>query len=137
MGFLTFKLLTAIAIFLVTLSAGWLPFVKRINTSSSVDFPIGEALASGVFLGVGLLHMLPDASNGFVEAGCSYPFAALLAGAMFLFLLWLEHLGRDYYLHDHHAHESQHEHEYGRGKSFAILALLMLSLHAFLESAAL
>lgn len=151
MSFLSFKLLTALAIFIVTLSAGWLPFVKRINTQNGVDFPIGEALASGVFLGVGLLHMLSDASQGFAEAGYNYPFASLLAGAMFLFLLWLEHLGRDYYQHEHghghshddheHHHELEHSHDHktegSRGKSFAILALAMLSLHAFLESAAL
>ncbi len=141
MSFLTLKLLTALAIFIVTLSAGWLPFIKRINMRTGIDFPIGEALASGVFLGVGLLHMLSDASKGFSTAGYEYPFASLLAGAMFLFLLWLEHLGRDYYQHqhDHHSHEHDHEHSHAcsRGKSFAVLALGMLSLHAFLESAAL
>lgn len=143
MNFLTFKLLTALAIFIITLSAGWLPFIKRIHMRMGIDFPIGEALASGVFLGVGLLHMLSDASKGFAVAGYEYPFASLLAGAMFLFLLWLEHLGRDYYQHQHdHGHDHSHEdhtHSHGNshGKSFAILALAMLSLHAFLESAAL
>jgi zinc transporter ZupT len=139
MSFLTFKLLTALAIFVVTLSAGWMPFIKRINTGRGIDFPIGEALASGVFLGVGLLHMLSDASKGFGASGYDYPFAPLLAGAMFLFLLWLEHLGRDYYQHEHEHHDSAkqcHHHTHG-GKSFALLALGMLSLHAFLESAAL
>jgi len=149
MSFLSFKLLTALAIFIITLSAGWLPFVKRIHMRVGIDFPIGEALASGVFLGVGLLHMLSDASKGFAIAGYDYPFAALLAGAMFLFLLWLEHLGRDYYQHEHghhheahgHDHDLEHSHDHKpeglRGKSFALLALAMLSLHAFLESAAL
>ena len=142
MNFLTFKLLTALAIFIITLTAGWLPFVKRINMRMGIDFPIGEALASGVFLGVGLLHMLSDASKGFATAGYDYPFASLLAGAMFLFLLWLEHLGRDYYQHQHehhdeHGHGHHHDHCGSRGKSFAVLALTMLSLHAFLESAAL
>lgn len=137
MDFLTFKLLTALAIFIITLSAGWLPFIKRINTHIGIDFPIGEALASGVFLGVGLLHMLSDASKGFDANGYDYPFAPLIAGAMFLFLLWLEHLGRDYYQHEHH-HDTGHCHHHSHGgKSFAFLALGMLSLHAFLESAAL
>ncbi len=149
MSFLSFKLLTAVIIFIVTLSAGWLPFVKRISMRMGIDFPVGEALASGVFLGVGLLHMLSDASKGFAAAGYEYPFASLCAGAIFLFLLWLEHLGRDYYQHQHH-HEHTHHHSHdnhehdhndkhgnARGKSFALLALGMLSLHAFLESAAL
>lgn len=142
MDFLTFKSLAAILLFIIALAAGWLPFVKRIQTSSTITFPSGEALACGVFLGVGLLHMLPDATEGFAAAGVEYPIAALIAGGMFLFLLWLEHLGRDYYEHQS-AHEQNviaHQHEHGccaHGKSFALIAFVMLSLHAFLESAAL
>lgn len=142
MSFLTFKWLTAVVLFIVALSAGWLPFVKRINTSKASDFPSGEALACGVFLGVGLLHMLPDSAAGFVTAGLEYPIAPLIAGGMFLFLLWLEHLGRDYYQHQSVHEQDVKEHQQGHGccshgKSFALIAFAMLSLHAFLESAAL
>lgn len=126
MSFFAIKLLLAVAIFIVTLSAAWYPFARRIITQTYMDFPIGEALACGVFLGAGLLHMLADASRGFLEAGIDYPFAFLLAGIMFLFLLWLEHLGRDYYAHD------------GKQSSaFALLAFFMLSIHAFLAGVAL
>lgn len=140
MDFLSFKSLVAIFLFLIALSAGWLPFKKRANAAHAIDFPSGEALASGVFLGVALLHMLPDASSGFTSAGLDYPLAALLAGAMFLFLLWLEHLGRDYYQHQHTHEQIAKEKLQGccsHGKSFALIAFAMLSLHAFLESAAL
>lgn len=144
MDSLTLKLLTALSLFIITVSAGWLPFVKRLSTQSVVDFPSGEALASGVFLGVALLHMLPEAASGFIEAGIEYPIAPLLAGGMFLFLLWLEHLTRDYYQHqtldEHHAAETLDHHGHNcchYGRSFAVLAFGMLSLHAFLESAAL
>lgn len=143
MSFLTLKLLTALVIFMIAISAGWLPFVKRINMRVGVNFPTGEALACGVFLGVGLLHMLPDAASGFLAAGLDYPLAPLLAGAMFLFLLWLEHLGRDYYQHQQiETHDKNHDQHASHSccshsKSFALLAFAMLSLHAFLESAAL
>lgn len=142
MNFFTFKVLAAILLFLVALGAGWLPFIKRIRMPQGISFPSGEALACGVFLGVGLLHMLPDSAEGFAAAGLEYPIAALIAGGMFLFLLWLEHLGRDYYEHQS-AHERvviEHQQEHGccsHGKSFALIAFAMLSLHAFLESAAL
>ncbi len=142
MSFLTIKWLAAIILFIVALSAGWVPFVKRIGTAKAVDFPSGEALACGVFLGVGLLHMLPDSSAGFVATGIDYPLAPLIAGGMFLFLLWLEHLGRDYYQHQSDHEQAVKEHQNGHaccshGKSFALIAFAMLSLHAFLESAAL
>lgn len=142
MSFLAVKWLAAILLFVVALTAGWVPFVKRAQASASINFPTGEALACGVFLGVGLLHMLPDASAGFTAAGLDYPIAALLAGGMFLFLLWLEHLGMDYYQHQSEHEKAVIEHQQGHGccshsKSFALIAFTMLSLHAFLESAAL
>ena len=61
-------------------------FAKRQQKVSS--FPLAEAFASGVFLGAGLMHMLPDSSEMFREAGYGYPLAALIAGLMLLFLLW-------------------------------------------------
>ena len=54
-----------------------------------------------------------------------YPFAFLLAGASFLLLLLLEHVGRELY-------QSK-----GDSSAFAILAVVMLSLHNFLAGAAL
>lgn len=142
MSFFTFKLLAAVLLFVVTLGAGWLPFIKRIKAPMGINFPSGEALACGVFLGVGLLHMLPDAAEGFSTAGVAYPIAALIAGGMFLFLLWLEHLGRDYYQYQSAHEQTVREHQQGHGccshgKSFALIAFIMLSLHALLESTAL
>lgn len=126
MSILSVKLLSALVILIIAILAGAYPFMKRIKTEKGFDFPIGEALASGVFLGAGLLHMLSDAAIGFGELGCEYPFAFLIAGMMFLFLLWLEHLGRDYY-----------EHQGNHGTAFAVLAIIMLSIHSLLEGAAL
>lgn len=126
MSFFAVKFLIAAAIFIVTICAAWYPFARRISTQTYADFPIGEALACGVFLGAGLLHMLADASKGFMAAEIGYPFAFLLAGIMFLFLLWLEHLGRDYYLH-----------QSTESSAFALLAFFMLSIHAFLAGVAL
>lgn len=120
------KLLSALAIFFITLFAGSYPFIKKAKTLKALDFPIGEALASGVFLGAGLIHMLGDASSTFTENGIDYPLPLLIAGVVFLILLWLEHLGRELY-----------HHEGERAPGFAILAVIMLSIHSFLAGAAL
>lgn len=126
MNLLNFKLLAAILILIITIIAGFIPFLKKHVAKMPTDFPIGEAFACGVFLGAGLLHMLGDAANDFIQQGYHYPFAFLLAGAMFLALLLLEHVSQEFYQH--------------RGEqsiSFAIIAVLMLAVHSFLEGSAL
>lgn len=117
------KISSLICILLLTLVAGSYPFIKRFRTAKHLELPAAEALAAGVFLGAGLLHMLSEASHEFSAHGYDYPLAMLLAGAMFLFLLWIEHLGQE--LHR------------GNGATFAILAAVMLSIHALFAGAAL
>src|SRR5215207_7856368 len=51
-------------------------------------------MAGGVFLGAGLIHMLPDAQEAFSTAfgAPDYPWFALLAGGGFLLILCLDKL---------------------------------------------
>lgn len=119
------KLLFALAILLVIWLGGWYPFKKKLTTEH-LDLPIGETLATGVFLGAGLLHMLPEANLAFVAKGYHYPFAFIITGLVFLFFLWFEHLGKELYHHQ----ESNHP-------AFAMLAWLMLSIHSLVLGAAL
>ena len=126
MSIYVLKSIFALIILSITLLAGWYPFYKRKRTQQTYDFPIGESFATGIFLGAGLLHMLPDSNVFFGAVGYKYPVAYLLAGAAFLIFLWLEHLGREIYAH----HEENHP-------AFAIVALFMLSIHSLLAGAAL
>ena len=121
------KIIFALAIVAVILLAGWYPFKKRAKAGGDhVDFPIGETLATGIFLGAALMHMLPEANNLFVQMGYNYPFAFIVTGAVFLFFLWFEHLGKELY----HHHDTNHP-------SFAILAWAMLSIHSLMLGTAL
>lgn len=122
----TLKLIFALVILAVILLAGWYPFKKRQGQESHLDFPIGETLATGVFLGAAFMHMLPEANSLFNAMGYHYPFAFIIAGAVFLFFLWFEHLGQELY------HHKQQDHP-----AFAILAWAMLSLHSVMLGAAL
>ncbi|MCP3680363.1 MAG: ZIP family metal transporter [Gammaproteobacteria bacterium] len=127
--FILLKLLAIAIVIITTLSAGIYPFFKRIRTNKGYEFPLGEALASGVFLGAGLLHMLGDSAQSFISHHYDYPFAFLLAGITFLILLLFEHIGRE--LHEHNSDQQE------GGAAFAILAMIMLSIHSFLAGAAL
>lgn len=122
----TLKLIFAFITFVVILLAGWYPFKKRIRDDKHIDFPVGETLATGVFLGAALLHMLPESSELFHEMGYHYPLAYIITGAVFLFFLWFEHLGKELYHHQDAAHPA-----------FAILAWGMLSIHSIMLGAAL
>lgn len=121
------KLLFALAIVAVILAAGWYPFKKKdTHKEGHVDFLIGETLATGVFLGAALMHMLPEANDLFISMGYHYPFAFIITGAVFLFFLWFEHLGKELYHHQDTNHPA-----------FAILAWGMLSIHSLMVGAAL
>lgn len=120
------KFIFGIITYAIILLAGWYPFKKRIKEDKHLDFPIGDTLATGVFLGAALLHMLPEASNLFSHLGYDYPFASIITGIVFLMFLWFEHLGKELY----HHHEATHP-------AFAILAWAMLSIHSIMLGAAL
>lgn len=122
----TFQVISILLILSITLLSGFYPFFKKFTTDKNQAFPIAESLAAGVFLSVALIHMLGSASDDFYQLSYRYPFAFLLAGVMFLFLLLLEHIGREIA-----------EHKGDTSGAFAILATVMLSVHAFLMGAAL
>lgn len=126
MSLISFKFLGAFSILLITLFAGWYPFKKRIAIKDHYELPIAEALTSGVFLGAALMHMLHNAAQHFSNNGYTYPFAFLITGSTFLLLLWLEHLGRELY-----------EHRGQNSNVFAIIAIVILSVHSLLAGAAL
>lgn len=122
----TLKLFSAVLIFVIAIIAAWPPFRQRLKTLTGKDFPRSEALASGVFLGAGLIHMLGDASSEFTQLHVQYPLAFLLAGISFLSLLLLEH----------YATEISHEHQPSI-LSMSTLAFIMLSIHSLFAGAAL
>jgi zinc transporter ZupT len=125
-GMATLNAFFALIALAIILAAGWYPFKRRLTTEHHVDFPIGETLATGVFLGAALLHMLPESNALFVSGDHSYPFAYVITGVTFLLFLWFEHLGKELY----HHHDQTHP-------AFAIVAWLMLSVHSLVLGTAL
>ncbi len=87
-----FKILSVLIIFAAGLLAGITPTRIRVSQQGDRHLTWGNAFSGGVFLGAGLLHMLPDARENFVAfAGdVDFPFPALICGAGFLLVLLLE-----------------------------------------------
>ncbi len=85
----------AAAVFLIIfggLAGGLAPLKIGITPRGRRLLSLGNSFAGGVFLGAGLIHMLPDSIEKFdsLAGGSGYPFAALLCGGGFLLVLFLE-----------------------------------------------
>ena len=133
---LLIKLAALILIFAVGLSGGLIAFGAHKSDRAEVYFSLGSAFAGGIFLGAGLLHMLPDAIGALsgVFAGVEFPLAFLFAGVGFLIILFIEKIlfGDVHGLHD--AAEALT----GKGAAVSAYALaVILSVHSILAGAAL
>lgn len=92
MGILWFKTLSLVIIFATGLLAGIAPRRIDVSREGEQKLTLSNAFSAGIFLGAGLLHMLPDAQANFQTfAGeVDFPFPALIAGVGFLLILLLE-----------------------------------------------
>lgn len=120
------KLIFLLVVVAVALAGGWPLYRRRGEMAEAGWLVLAEALACGVFLGAGLIHMLGDAAADFEAAGISYPVEMVICGGVILLLLYLEHAGNKLA-----ARQS------GAGTVLPLLTTLMLSIHSFLVGAAL
>lgn len=87
------KLLAIVVIWLIGLVAGLWPVLIGARTPHDRFFSLGNALAGGVFLGAGLIHLLPDAIDSYravLGPDLDYPLASLVCAAGFLLVLLIE-----------------------------------------------
>ena len=82
--------LLSVVMILVAIAGAWPSFHKGGRDRMAKLEEIGDPLAVGVFLGAGLIHLLPDAAAGLDVGSSGYPWAFMLAGAMMLLLGWIE-----------------------------------------------
>jgi zinc transporter 1/2/3 len=87
---LSYQLLAAILILIVTLISVIIPFKAHRHPKHHHLLDLGDAFASGVFLGAALFHLLPEASHYFSDD--RFPAAGFLCAAGFILLLFLERL---------------------------------------------
>jgi zinc transporter 1/2/3 len=77
-----------------------------------------NSFAGGVFLGAGLIHLLPESTKAFADLGIDFggiPMAHLLAASGFLFVFLIEKV----IFLGHHGHEHGHSHGHSHSHSGA------------------
>jgi len=135
------KLLLLLAVLAAGALGGALPLSRGGEVRAGRFLSWGNALTAGVFLGTGLIHMLPDAVEAWTKLGWHYPMAFLLAALAFVMMLLFEHV-----LLPEHAHEAVHAPsserfgppgDPGRGSLTAYAVLTALSVHSLLAGLAL
>src|SRR5579883_1547014 len=121
-----YKAIAAGLIFCISLLTASYPLKKKPLLSHTGSFVLGEALASGIFLGAAFFHMLPDAIRmmGEVYPTATYPLPEAVWAGAFLFMLGLEQLST-LYTHVRPRH------------SIPYIVTLILVIHALIEGTAL
>lgn len=129
MSLIFYKSIAGLLIFIVSLISVIYPIRARIYPKHNRVLELGDAFASGIFLGAALFHMLPDATANFsaIMPNVHYPLAESFCAVGFLLLLFLERL----------AHFSSQEHEHAHLHSLPYMLAIILVVHALIEGAAL
>ena len=78
MSILSIKVIAAVAILGVGIVGGLIPLLAARRQAGRRFLSLGNALAGGIFLGAGFIHLLPEAAEALEEV-VEYPLAALLA----------------------------------------------------------
>ena len=92
MEVMLFKIGAVVLIFSVGVAGGMMPVRIELGETGRRRLTLGNSFSAGVFLGAGLLHMLPDALgqfSGFAGA-IEYPLCALTCAGGFLLILLVE-----------------------------------------------
>lgn len=126
MSLVIYKLLAAVLIALMSIVTVIYPLRATHKIKPITSFELGEALASGIFLGAAFLHMLPNAIHGFRQlyGHIEYPVPELVCVAGFLLMLLLERLSLLNALRQSH-------------QTIPYILTLILLIHSLTEGAAL
>lgn len=133
MSVLTFKIIAFFAVFATGLLGGLLSKWLSGSRKSDLIFSLGNAFAGGVFLGAGLIHMLPDAQEGFNDlTGSNYPWFAVVCCAGFLLVLFLDKVAM------RHAHSHDDAQMFsGKMALYPYVLMVILSIHSVITGIAL
>ncbi len=131
MSILVFKIIAIVFIILVALLGSYLAFNIKKSKKSSFYFALGNTFAAGIFLGAGLIHMLPDASEGFrAVAQSDFPFAPFIASLGFFLILFIEKIMVN-------EEDLSSKDKYEKSESYPYVLISILSIHSIIAGIAL
>ena len=132
MNIVIFKIIAFITILITGICGGFLSLWLATSKKSERLFSLGNAFAGGIFLGAGLIHMLPDAQEGLGHLGRNYPWAFLICAIGFLMILFLEKV----VIRSHSAVANSLV-EKTRARFYPYMLTLVLSVHSIIAGIAL
>jgi len=130
----TFKWIAIVVTVLTAYAATFLAAKVAASKGRDRIFSLGNALAGGIFLGTGMLHILPDAHEGvkLMTGRYSLPWVTFLASCGFLLVLFFQRV----LMYEEKALEDSVVNKTGRKLSPKIL-MYSLSLHSLVAGVAL
>ena len=131
MSLLELKIIAVLAILAVGVVGGIIPLLAARHDTSRRFLSLGNALAGGIFLGAGFIHLLPEAGEA-LEGVVDYPLAPLLAAVGVVALLLIDRV----------LFEAGHAAEAGedaatRQPIYPLVLLVVLSIHSVIAGIAL
>lgn len=128
---LAIKIIAGLAILAVAIIGGMIPILVAKQQASRRYLSLGNALAGGIFLGVGFVHLLPEADEA-LRGVVDYPLAPLLAALGVGLLLLIDRVvleGRNSMLGQDEGPTRQ--------PFYAFVLLIVLSVHSIVAGMAL
>lgn len=124
-----------VAIFAVGMAGGLLALGAGGSSGAQRLFSLGTVFSGGIFLGAGLVHLLPDSIEALGEffVGQDFPFGYLLAAVGFLGVLFIEQI----VFGDLHAEPIEGDARPASAGLSAYALVVILSIHSILAGAAL
>lgn len=132
MHLIIFKLIAFIVILFMGIGGGFLSLRLGTLKESERLFSLGNAFGGGIFLGAGLIHMLPDAHDELSQLGANYPFTFLICALGFLLILYLEKV----LVHGHSAVTNSLTKK-TKASIYPYILILVLSIHSIIAGIAL
>jgi len=113
-GLFIIKLLSMFIMFAMIMVTGNLPLRWERFRKSSTIISLASAFSGGLFLGVGILHLLPEAAESFEKGlDTEFPWANFICVVCFAFILFIEKVVFASFIHHDHGHghdEDGHAH---------------------------
>ncbi len=129
---LVIKVIAGLSIFGIAIVGGMIPILVARQQASRRYLSLGNALAGGIFLGVGFVHLLPEADEA-LRGVVDYPLAPLLAALGVGLLLLIDRV----VLENRNSMLGQEEEEPTRPPFYAFVLLVVLSVHSIIAGMAL